>query len=343
MAFSCSSTARAELGLLRIALLALGIGLLAALVAWNDPAAILESITRLSWRLVIVLCFPVALVMFFDTLGWRFAFLRDGVPFRTLVTVRLAGEAFNIATPTAALGGEAVKAWLLRRAVPLETSVPSVIVAKTSITIAQGLFLLLGVGLAWWSTLPGSPLLYGMLWLLAIEAAALGAFVVMQTRGMLALGGRLLRQLGVPGGDHEALGRIDAGLARFYRTAPRRFAISIGFHLVAWLLGSVETWLILAFLGVDVSLTTATVIEAFGTAIRVAAFVIPASLGAVEGGFVATFAALGLGATPAVAFSLVRRLREAVWVGIGLGAFALARPRHVDTAQFQGGMRDGRC
>ena len=296
-------------------------------MAQNDPAAILASIAELSWRLAIVLCFPVTLVMVFDTLGWRFAFLRDGVAFRTLVTARLAGEAFNVATPTAALGGEAVKAWLLRGVVPLGASVPSVIVAKTTITIAQGLFLLVGVALAWSSALPDSPLLYGMLWLLAVETVALAGFVFAQTRGMFAWGGRLLTQLGVPAGGSEALGRIDDVLARFYRGAPLRLALSIGFHLIAWLLGSLETWLILRFLGVEVSLTTATVIEAFGTAIRFATFVIPASLGVLEGGFVATFAALGLGTTPAVAFSLVRRLREAVWVAIGLGAFALMRRR----------------
>jgi uncharacterized protein (TIRG00374 family) len=301
--------------------------LLAVLVVQNDPAAILASIVRLSWRLAIVLCFPVALVMVFDTLGWRFAFLRDGVAFRTLLSVRLAGEAFNVVTPTAALGGEAVKAWLLRGAVPLEASVPSVIVAKTTITIAQGVFLLVGVALAWSTTLPDSPVLHGMFWLLAIETVALAGFVIAQTRGMLAWGGRLVAQLGMDHAHTDALGRIDDGLARFYRTARRRLALSIAFHFVAWLLGAVETWLILRFLGIEVSLTTATVIEAFGTAIRFATFVIPASLGVLEGGFVATFAALGLGATPAISFSLVRRIREAVWVGLGLVAFALARSR----------------
>jgi len=304
----------------------LGAILLAVLVAKNDPGAIFGSIGQLSWRLAIVLCFPVALVMVFDTLGWRFAFLRGGVAFRTLLEVRLAGEAFNLVTPTAALGGEAVKAWLLRGLIPLDASVPSVIVAKTTITIAQGLFLLLGVALVWTSSPTGSPLLYGMLWLLAIEAVALAGFVVAQTRGMLAWGGRLITQLGLDHRHTEALGRIDDVLARFYRTAPWRLVLSIGFHLVAWLLGSIEAWLILHFLGVPVSLTTATVIEAFGTAVRFATFLIPASLGALEGGYVVTFAALGLGSTAAVAFSLIRRIREAVWVGLGLVVFALIRP-----------------
>lgn len=303
-------------------------------MAENDPGAILASIIQLSWRLGIVLCFPVALVMVFDTLGWRFAFLRDGVAFRTLLTARLAGEAFNLATPTAALGGEAVKAWLLRGVVPLSASVPSVIVAKTTITFAQGLFLLVGVALAWTSALPGSALLYGMLWLLAIEAVALAGFVVAQTRGMLAWGGRLVTQLGVKGVRTEALGRIDDVLARFYRTAPGRLALSIAFHFVAWLLGAIETWLILTFLGVPVSLTAATVIEAFGSAVRVATFLIPASLGALEGGYVVTFAALGLGSPAAVSFSLIRRIREAVWVGLGLVAFAATR-RRAEAAESQ--------
>src|SRR5216110_3503395 len=322
----CSSTGRADLRHVRAALLVLGVGLLAVLVATNDPAAILASIVQLSWRLAIVVCFPAVLVMVFDTLGWRFAFLREGGAFRTLLGVRLAGEAFNLATPTAALGGEAVKAWLLRGRVPLDASVPSVIVAKTTITIAQGLFLLLGIALAWTNSPTASPLLYGMLWLLAIEAVALAGFVVAQTRGMLAWGGRLVAQLGLDHGHTDALGRIDDLLARFYRTAPWRLALSIAFHLVAWLLGSIEAWLVLRFLGSPVSLTTATVIEAFGTAVRFATFLIPASLGALEGGYVVTFAALGLGPATAVAFSLVRRVREAAWVGLGLPVFALARP-----------------
>jgi uncharacterized protein (TIRG00374 family) len=265
--------------------------------------------------------------MMFDTLGWRFAFLRDGAGFRTLFAARLAGEAFNLVTPTAALGGEAVKAWLLRGVVPLAASVPSVIVAKTTITLAQGLFLLLGVVLAWSSALPDATLLHGMLWLLAIEAVALTGFVVAQTRGMFAWGGRLATQVGVKGVKTEALGRIDDVLARFYSTAPGRLALSIAFHFIAWLLGSIETWLILRFLGAPVSLTAATVIEALGTAVRFVTFLIPASLGVLEGGYLVTFAALGLGSTTAVSFSLVRRIREAVWVGLGLVAFAATRAR----------------
>ncbi len=306
----------------------LGVALLAALVAQNDPAVVLASIADLHWRLGVVLFFPAVLVALFDTLGWRYAFLREAVPFRALAWARLAGEAFNMTTPTAAVGGEAVKAWLLRGYAPLDATLASVIVAKTTITLGQGLFFLVGVVVAWETGLTGTALLYAMLWFLVIEAIALGLFVLVQTRGMLGWTGRLLERVGIrPARVQEMLGRVDESLGRFYRTAPGRLGLSIWFHFVAWFLGSVETWLILKFLGREVSLATATVIEAFATGIKVATFLVPASLGVLEGGFVATAATFGLSATTAISFSLVRRLREAAWVAIGLVAFAAMRPR----------------
>src|SRR5262245_24477170 len=235
-------------------------------------------------------------------------------------------------TPTAAVGGEAVKAWLLRGYAPLDATLASVIVAKTTITLGQGVFFLMGVVVAWQMGLAGSALLDAMLWFLVIEAIALGLFVLVQMRGMLGWTGRLLGRVPQgawlrPGAVQAVLGRVDASLGRFSRTAPGRLGLSIWFHFVAWLLGSLETWLILKFLGSEVSLATATVIEAFGTGIKVATFLVPASLGVLEGGFVATAATFGLSATTAISFSLVRRLREAAWVAIGLIAFAAMRPR----------------
>ncbi len=316
------------MGALRVVLVAAGVLLLGVMVATNDPAAIAASLGRVGWGFLLILVFPVSLVMLFDTLGWRYAFSRDRAPFPLLVAVRLAGEAFNVATPTAALGGEAVKAWLLRGRVPLDESLPSIIVAKTTITVAQGLFLLVGVVLAWTTAAPGSRLVLAMEWLLVVEALALAAFVASQMSGLLRRVERVLDRLGWhPERGRGVLGRVDDVLARFYRQRPVRLALSIVFHLLAWLLGAVEAYLILHLLGVPVSPLSATLIEAFGAAIRFATFLIPASLGAMEGGYAATFAALGLAGSTGVSFSLVRRVREAVWVGVGLLAFALLRPR----------------
>ena len=304
--------------------------MLAVIVAENDPAAIAASFGRLGWRLAILIVFPISLVAIFDTLGWRYAFTRDWVGVITLLWIRLAGEAFNLTTPTAALGGEAVKTWLLRDRVAVTDAVSSVIVAKTTITIAQGLLLFLGVVLAWTSLAADSRILVAMQWLLALELVALALFVLAQTRGLAAFGGRLLARFGARRFErHEGLGRVDRALAEFYLGQPARLALSIGCHFVAWVLGALEAWMILWFLGTPVSPVTAIVIEAFGAGIRFATFLVPGSLGALEGGYAATFAALGLGATRGVTFSLVRRVREIVWCTVGLVAFALSRAPRV--------------
>lgn len=311
---------------LRLGLLLLGLALLVVLVIENDPRAILTSIRQLSWRLAVIVLFPAVLVATLDTLGWRFAFLEDRVPFGWLLPARMAGEAFNLTTPTGAVGGEIVKAWLIRPRAGMAQSVPSVIVAKTTITIAQGLFLLVGIVLARGTFPSSSPMMIAMQVLLAIEVVALAGFVVAQTRGLLARGEQILRALRLyraagPGG----LVRVDDVLVRFYRTKRGRLALSILFHFLAWLLGSLESWLILQFLGLPVSLVEATVIEAFGASIRFATFVIPGSLGALEGGYAAIFAVLGPGSSAGLSFTLVRRMREAVWVLAGLVAFAVMR------------------
>jgi hypothetical protein len=76
---------------------------------------------------------------------------------------------------------------------------------------------------------------------------------------------------------------------------------------------------------VDISLTAALLVEAFSTAVRFATFMVPASIGALEGGHVAIFTALGLGGTTGMSFSIVRRIREATWIGVGFLALAAYR------------------
>jgi hypothetical protein len=126
-----------------------GLALLAVLILHVGRDATLAAAARaLGWQFFLI-CLPYALVMGIDTLGWRYAFPRDRAPFLWLVAARVAGEAVNVITAVLPVGGDAVKVWLLRSYVPYRESVASVIIAKTTITIAQLLFLLIGVALAW--------------------------------------------------------------------------------------------------------------------------------------------------------------------------------------------------
>jgi glycosyltransferase 2 family protein len=298
-------------------LLILGAALLVFLVSRVGVAPILEALHRLTWWQFILVCLPYALSTALDTLGWRFAFAHDRAPFWRLYGARLAGESLNLVTAIGPVAGEAAKTWLVRRDVSYEESVPSVVIAKTTITIAQALFLLIGLVLAW-STLPlGSDLLRGMLWLLAMEILGVGGFVWVQVTGLVGRAGRLLRLIGVLT-DTGYAETLDRALRDYYGRQWRRCGLSLGFHFLGWLVAPIETVIILWALGVDASIVTAIVIEALASGVRFATFMVPASLGAFEAANAAAFAALGFGAGAGLAFSFIRRARQAVWIAIGI-------------------------
>src|SRR5262249_24128260 len=68
------------------------------------------------------------------------------VPFSSLYLVRMAGEALNSITPTATVGGEPVKAHLLRAfGISGSDALASVVIAKTALTVSQSAFVLVGL------------------------------------------------------------------------------------------------------------------------------------------------------------------------------------------------------
>jgi hypothetical protein len=119
-----------------------GLAIMAILIVRvGSDEALTATARALGWRSPLV-CLPFALIMAVDTLGWRYAFAYDRVPFLRLVAARIAGEAVNVMTAAAPVGGDAIKVWFLRPHAPYRESVASVIVAKTTITLSQALFLL---------------------------------------------------------------------------------------------------------------------------------------------------------------------------------------------------------
>jgi hypothetical protein len=329
--------------LLRPVLCAAGLVLVVYLVARIGTRPIAEALARLAWWHFALLCLFSVVVAAVDALAWRYAFARDRAPLRALFGARVAGDAVNLVTAMASVGGEAVKAWLIRGHVPYRDSIPSLVIAKTTGTIGQALFLLLGLGLAWAAIDLDSHLMRSMLWLLLAECVAVGGFVLAQLTGIIGRAGRVLRLLGVPGGDAYAQA-LDGSLRQFYRDRWSRLLASTALHFAGWTLGGVEAFLILFALDIRLSLATAMVIEAFGTAVRFAAFLVPASIGVSEAANAGALAAVGAGAGAGLAFSFVRRARQAVWVGVGLLILVAMRARAWASARrrvSRGGSRDG--
>lgn len=308
----------------RAVLLVGGLVVLAFLVARVGIESVMSVLSRLTWWQLVLICLPYGLIMAVDTLGWRYAFISNPPPYLRMLAARTAGEAVNIVTALGSVGGEAVKVWLLRPAVSYDESVPSVVIAKTTSTMAQTLLLLVGLVLAVTTLTVAGDVIWAMLVLLGVELLLVGGFFVTQVAGLVRRAGRLLAWSGLIE-NASAAEDLDARLRRYYRGNWRRFVLSVAFHFGGWLLGALEVLVMLYVLDIPVSMATATVIEAVGSGVRFASFLVPGSLGVLEGANTGVFAALGLGASAGLAFSLVRRARQGVWIGIGLIVLVSAR------------------
>ncbi len=302
---------------LRAALLVGGVAVLAFLVVRIGAGAVVSSLSRLAWWQFLIVCLPYGIGMAVDTLGWRYAFAGEPPPYARMLAARIAGEALNVVSALGSVGGEPVKVWLLRPVVPYTESVPSVVIDKTTVTIAQTLFLALGLVLAVTAVAVDGQIVSAMLGLIAVQGLATGGFIVTQIVGLVGRAARLLTWAGLIKETSNAE-RFDASLRRFYRHQWPRCLLSVAFHLGGCLLGVLETVVILAVLDIPVGLGTAVLIEALGSGVRFVSFLIPGSIGVLEGANAAAFAALGLGAGAGLAFSLVRRARQVAWIGVGL-------------------------
>lgn len=326
-------------GVWQALLLVVGLAVFVGLIYGVGPGAILDVLERLGW-LTPLIALPYFTSYLVDSIGWWWVLRREfaappGNPRRAphllhLFAIRAAGEAVNAITPTAYLGGEPLKAWLLqRRGIPLAPALASVLVSKTALMLTQGAYVFLGalVALHRWRPAIPLPLAAGVGLLLGI--LTFGLIIGAQRRGLfgslLALVRRWSGREALLASLEADLHALDDRLREFYGSRGRDFSICCVFHFLGWVVGSFEVYLALWLLGEPVDFASAFAIEALSGVAKMAAVIVPASLGVQEGGQVLIFVAFGLTAPLAVTFGLLRRGRELLWVGFG---FAVLLHQH---------------
>ena len=137
----------------------------------------------------------------------------------------------------------------------------------------------------------------------------------------------LLKKVGLPAWEEKALSfeKLDQQIKDYYRFSRKRFVWSSFCNFMAWMIGVLETFFLARFLGIPISFGEAWLLEALVQAIRVVTFFIPSSIGVQEGGIVFLFTEFGYSPLLATTFAVLRRLREMLWVAIGLGLWFLQK------------------
>ena len=114
------------------------------------------------------------------------------------------------------------------------------------------------------------------------------------------------------------LEEVDRIFVKFYQNRSIRFGCALALAFANWLLGMIEIYVVMLFLGHPIDWSMAWVIEAATQMVRTAAFFIPAAIGVQEGAFLIICGLLTGSPDIGVAAALIRRAREIIWIIIGL-------------------------
>ena len=316
---------------IKVVLLLLGLVTLAGLTIHIGPGRIYRAGTSLGAVGMAVMLLPSTVMYLLDCLSWRFTLGRHkaAVSFSRLFVIRTAGELVNATTPTAYVGGEPLKASLLKTcSVPMADGLASVIVAKTTMTIAQIIYILLGIGIGVWILLPSKSTQPDHVSGVAVAVSlslllfATTIFIIVQRRGLFAfmfyVMARYRIRITALEARREKLLALDKSIVGFYTHDRASFLFSTTVFLFGWFVEAMEVYVILLYLGEPIDVLTALSIDALATFIKGGTFFVPGSIGAQEAGNLMLLMAYGYSEVTGMTFALLRRVRELVWIAVGV-------------------------
>ncbi len=325
--------------MLKLFLLVVGL-LTLVLIVWHiGLGSIYEAAAQLGPVALLVLLIPSLIMYVVEAYGWKVTLgpSAKAIPFWRVLAIRTAGEVVNMTTPTAYVGGEPLKAYLLKKHhVPMVEGLASVIIAKTTMTIAEVLFILIGIALGVWllggSDSSGQTVAAALLGV-GLLAFGTAAFVFVQRQGLFTWLLGFLRKIGLKiaylEAREEQLRSLDRTILEFYRHNRPAFYSSTGLFFLGWMAEALEVYVIIYYLGGPAMALSAISIGALSVFIKGGTFFIPGSLGTQDGGNVLLLSAFGYSDVTGITFALLRRFRELVWIGIGLLCLLLVGGRSV--------------
>jgi putative membrane protein len=319
-----------------------GAGLFTVLLIRQGAPQVGAAFVSARWAIAAVVIYHFAIPVFLDATAWWVLFPRsDRLPLRQLLWMRWIGESVSTLVPSAAVGGDIVRARLAAiHGARLPVAAGTVLVDLTLGVFTQAAFTLLGVALLVLATGQRSfvgPTVIGTV----IGVAAVGGFYFVQRLGMFRFLAKMIAKIANSpewGSLVESGENLDTTVRALYS---RRGAV-IGccvWTMLSLILNSGEIWIALHALNLHATILNAVILQSTVLTVRNVAFAVPSGLGVQEGGYVLIGGLLGIDGTSALALSLIARARE-LGIGIpGLITWQLVEARRLWRARLAANVR----
>jgi hypothetical protein len=252
----------------------------------------------------------------------------------------ITGYALNYATPVGGLGGEPYRIMELSKDIPKQQATSSVILYAMMHVFAHFWFwftsVFLYLALATVGDLPFDTSVGIVLGIIIVFC--LIAFYLFYRGYKYGLVVRVIRWIGhLPrlkgwserflAAHSESLHKVDAQIAALHQQSRKHFYAALGLEYLSRIVQSAEVLFMLLLIGIDcgggidgITLTFlhSILIVSLTTLLSNLIGFLPMQLGVQEGGFALSTAAMGLTATDGLFVSIICRVREMIWIFIGI-------------------------
>jgi putative membrane protein len=314
-----------------------GAALFTFLLIRQGAPEVVAAFTSAGWAIGGVVVYHFAVPVLLDANAWWALFPKsERLPLRQLFWMRWIGESVSTLVPSAAVGGDVVRARLAAlHGTSVPTAAASVLVDITLGVFVQIAFTLLGLALIVGFTGHQGfvrPTLIGA----AIGILAIVGFYIVQRLGMFRFIARIVSRLANAPDWHSLVSgghTLDEAVRAQY--SRRRGVVGCcAWTAASLVLGSGEIWIALHAIGQHATLINALILQSMVLTIRSMMFPIPGALGVQEGGYVLVGNLLGIPGDAAFALSLISRVRELILGIPGLISWQIIEGRRLWRARL---------
>lgn len=248
------------------------------------------------------------------------------VPFWHIFKINVSGFALKAATPLGFIGGDPYKIMELTSLFGVEKATSSTLLYTMSHITAQCIFWTLSIVVAALFLDMSTSMSVVLLFTFLVFVVLLVFLWKGYRKGLTVKFFKLMCKLPIlkrwvhPFCDkyHEKLIMIDQQISYLYNVRRRDFLVTLSLEFLARFLNCVEVFLIMMAVHQNVTMIQSIVIYSFMSLFTNIFFFSPMQIGTREGGFLLAFTALSLPGWLGAYVSLITRIRELIWIGIGV-------------------------
>lgn len=288
---------------------------------------ILDNISQIGYWFVPVLL-SWLLVYFMNALAFRHVLEEPGiqVKFSKVLQLTVSGYSINYITPFVALGGEPYRIMELTPLVGKTKASSSVLMYGVLHILSHILFWFISIFVIL-AIAQVDKLLYISCAVILVMALGTALFFFsVYKKGLTISLFLFLAKIPFIGRrislfidkNQQFLIDIDTQIREMYDHRKRDFYLGLFWEFFARVIGCVELYFIGISLGMGMGIKESIVLSSCSSLFANIVFFLPMQLGTREGGMIMTLLSMGFMASSGVVMGLATRVREVVWIGIGL-------------------------